>query len=87
MKCVVVLLLLAASPVLVSAGSWFGSGSKDTSLVVAISGTEHFEQTIDNSSLALVEFYAPWYGQTEHLASREQAVVLGAVTARGSIPN
>ena len=85
MKCVVALLLLAASPVLVSAGSWFGSGSKESSFVVAISGTEHFEQTVDNSSLALVEFYAPWYG--EHLASREQAVVLGAAIARGSIPS
>jgi len=88
MKCVVVLLLLAASPVLVSAGSWFGSGSKDTSLVVAISGTEHFEQTIDNSSLALVEFYAPWCGHCKRLnpkldyVSTQLAEMPGVVIAK-----
>jgi len=88
MKCVVALLLLAASPVLVSAGSWFGSGSKESSFVVAISGTEHFEQTVDNSSLALVEFYAPWCGHCKRLnpkldyVSTQLAEMPGVVIAK-----
>merc|ERR1711865_131914 len=45
-----------------------GASSKaSTSLVVEISGTEHFKQTLEENDLALVEFYAPWCGHCKRL--------------------